>query len=42
MQAAFAAAAEAAEAHAVELEKQKAVQEAYDMNLDAGEKDFKT
>jgi hypothetical protein len=42
MQAAFAAAAEAAEAHAVELEKQKAVQEAYDNNQDAGDKEFQT
>lgn len=40
MQEAFANAQTAAEAHATELEKQKAVQEAYDANPDAGDKDF--
>jgi hypothetical protein len=40
MQTKFTEAAEAAEAHALELEKQKAVQEAYDNNPDAGDKSF--
>lgn len=40
MQAAFDAAQAAAEAHLRELEKQKAVQEAYDANPDAGDKEF--
>ncbi|WP_433732558.1 hypothetical protein ACQP2Y_46730 (plasmid) [Actinoplanes sp. CA-051413] len=42
MQEAFANAAAAAEAHAGELEKQKAVQEAFDANPDAGDKEFQT
>ncbi len=42
MQEAFANAQTAAEAHAAELEKQKQVQEAYDANPDAGDKDFQT
>jgi hypothetical protein len=40
MQQAFARAAAAAAAHAAELTKQKAVQEAYDANPDAGDKDY--
>jgi hypothetical protein len=40
MQAAFAAAAEAAERHAKQLERQKAIQEGYDQNADAGDKQF--
>jgi hypothetical protein len=40
MQEAFDDAQAAAEAHATELERQKAVQEAYDANPDAGDKDF--
>jgi hypothetical protein len=40
MQEAFTNAQAAAEAHKVELERQKAVQEAYDNNPDAGDKDF--
>jgi hypothetical protein len=42
MQEAFTNAQTAAEAHAAELEKQRAVQEAYDANPDAGDKDFQT
>ena len=42
MQAAFAAAAAAATRHAAELGKQTAVQEAYNVNPDAGDKDFQT
>jgi hypothetical protein len=42
MQEAFSNAQTAAEAHADELEKQKQVQEAYDANPDAGDKDFQT
>jgi hypothetical protein len=42
MQEAFTNAQTAAEAHAAELEKQKQVQEAYDANPDAGDKDFQT
>lgn len=42
MQEAFSNAEAAAEAHAVELERQKAVQEAYDANPDAGDKEFQT
>lgn len=40
MQAAFTAAAEAADRHRKELEKQKTVQEAYKTNPDAGDKQF--
>jgi hypothetical protein len=40
MQQAFTTAAAAAAAHAAELTKQKSVQEAYDANPDAGDKDF--
>lgn len=40
MQAAFAAAYAAAEEHAKQLEKQKAIQEGYDQNADAGDKQF--
>jgi hypothetical protein len=40
MQAAFSAAAAAAEAHAVDLEEMKGVQEQYDMNPDAGDQQF--
>ena len=40
MQEAFNAAAAAAEHHANELVKQKAVQEQYDANPDAGDKGF--
>ena len=42
MQEAFTNAAAAAEAHAAELEKQRAVQEAYDAAPDAGDKEFQT
>jgi hypothetical protein len=42
MQAAFAAAAAAATAHAENLAQQKIVQEQYDVNPDAGDKDFQT
>lgn len=42
MQEAFANAAAAAEAHANELAKQKAIQEGYDANPDAGDKQFMT
>jgi hypothetical protein len=42
MQEAFTNAQAAAEAHAAELEKQKAVQEQYDANPDAGDKDYQT
>lgn len=42
MQAAFSTAAVMAEKHADELEKQKAVQEAYDSNPDAGDQTFQT
>lgn len=42
MQEAFSNAEAAAEAHAAELERQKAVQEAYDANPDAGDKAFQT
>ena len=42
MQEAFSNAAAAAEAHAAELTKQKQVQEAYDANPDAGDKQFQT
>jgi hypothetical protein len=40
MQQAFAAAAAAATAHAAELDKQTGVQEQYDANPDAGDKDY--
>jgi hypothetical protein len=42
MQAAFAAAAAAADRHAAELGKQTSVQEAYNANPDAGDKGFQT
>jgi hypothetical protein len=42
MQEAFTNAQAAAEAHKAELEKQKAVQEQYDANPDAGDKDYQT
>lgn len=42
MQEAFTNAQTVAEAHAAELEKQKQVQEAYDANPDAGDKDYQT
>ncbi len=42
MQAAMSAAMAAAEHHKSELEKQKAVQEAYDANPDAGDQEFQT
>ena len=42
MQQAFAAAAAAAAGHAAELTKQTTVQEQYDANPDAGDKDYQT
>jgi len=42
MQEAFAAAAITAAAHAAELQKQKSIQEQYDMNPDAGDKTYLT
>lgn len=42
MQEAFAAAAEAAEQHAADLERGRVVQEAYDVAPDAGDKEFAT